>query len=276
MEDMKHLEYLQTIADEDVKELKRKEETYKGSWKKRGGAGAFHMLARKWDRLENMAEEDNYDIFSTIERHFSNTPEVGADGTALAEIRDLRRYLMLIESEIATRGKLNYRLPLSTFKLEVSAPGTPENGGHHELAQFDDKEPWIIRKKRAEKLLPLTAINVLYRDYHAHYLILNETITCEDRIMLAQTGDKMAFRNGGRALLRSAVNAYVRVSDARDSCYVLKVSDAPEEDRDFWPELRRELNLVEHGQLLTWQRMLYRFDDDNSKWVLQDTSWSAE
>src|SRR5262249_34462820 len=64
--DMKHLEHLQSVADEDVRHLLRKEKTYRGRWKRRGGVGAFMMAARKWDRLENMSETGKYDIFDMI------------------------------------------------------------------------------------------------------------------------------------------------------------------------------------------------------------------
>jgi hypothetical protein len=111
---MDHMKLLNMVATRDVATLVEKEKTYKGSWKKRGGVGAFMMLARKWDRIENMMVEGNYDIFKKIEDDMS-----GNDGTILAEIRDLRCYLMLVEAEILARSK------------EPRYPGTPEDGGHH-------------------------------------------------------------------------------------------------------------------------------------------------
>lgn len=92
---MIYLDYLESIAQNDVALLMKKEQTYKGSWKKRGGVGAFMMAARKWDRLENILSDPffNYDIFKSDDVS-------GADGTVLSEIRDLRCYLLLIESEI--------------------------------------------------------------------------------------------------------------------------------------------------------------------------------
>ena len=42
---------LQTIADSDVVALQEAEKSYGDSWRKRGGVGAFMMLARKWDRI---------------------------------------------------------------------------------------------------------------------------------------------------------------------------------------------------------------------------------
>jgi hypothetical protein len=89
---MNHLEHMQAVADDDVQHLLEKEKTYQGSWKRRGGIGAFMMLARKWDRLEIMSKQRGYDIFR-------ETGD-GSDGTPLAEIRDLRRYLLLVEAEL--------------------------------------------------------------------------------------------------------------------------------------------------------------------------------
>jgi hypothetical protein len=118
--DMRHMGFLKQVADEDIKCLRQKEETYQGSWKKRGGVGAFMMCARKWDRLEVMMEE-NYNIFDGILGDAS-----GADGSVLAEVRDLRRYLLLIEAEMISRWDVLAIIP------EDTGSGTPEDGGHHE------------------------------------------------------------------------------------------------------------------------------------------------
>ena len=116
-----NMKYLNMISDEDVRSLHEKEKTYQGSWKKRGGVGAFMMLARKWDRIENML--NNYDIFKAI----ADDPS-GEDSTALAEVRDLRRYLLLVESELVARGAVQYTYIHSEDRF---VPGTPEDGGHH-------------------------------------------------------------------------------------------------------------------------------------------------
>ena len=117
MDNMRHMKFLEMIASQDVQELKRKEDTYKGSWKKRGGVGAFMMMARKWDRIEGILETRHYDVFNL---DFISTE--GHDGSLVAEIRDLRRYLVLIEAEIFAREM-----------QEPTRPGTPDDGGHHAL-----------------------------------------------------------------------------------------------------------------------------------------------
>lgn len=95
------------IAEEDVKGLQKAQLSYGDSWKKRGGVGAFMMLARKWDRLELQVgqramgsegrEVQPYDIFGHI------AADQRAEGV-IDDIRDLRRYLLLVEAEMRSRG----------------------------------------------------------------------------------------------------------------------------------------------------------------------------
>jgi hypothetical protein len=56
------------------------------------------MLARKWDRIENQAKKENYDIFETIRK---DPREEGI----IDDIRDLRRYLLLVEAEMLGHDK---------------------------------------------------------------------------------------------------------------------------------------------------------------------------
>jgi len=86
-------ENLRKLTEEDIEHLAKAEESYGDSWKKRGGIGAFMMLARKWDRLENKTNEYGWDIFEAIQD--DNRPE-----GILDDIRDLRRYLLLVEEEM--------------------------------------------------------------------------------------------------------------------------------------------------------------------------------
>ena len=85
------------ISAEDWTSLDKAEQDYGDSWRKRGGVGADMMLARKWDRLEKQVEEHGYDIFKAIET--DTRPEGIID-----DIRDLRRYLLLVDAHIQTKG----------------------------------------------------------------------------------------------------------------------------------------------------------------------------
>jgi hypothetical protein len=80
------------LAD-DLKGLTEAEKSYGDSWKKRGGIGAFMMLARKWDRIEQQVKAHNYDVLISLQK---DTREEGL----LDDIRDLRRYLLLVDAEI--------------------------------------------------------------------------------------------------------------------------------------------------------------------------------
>lgn len=107
-----HLGHLEPICAADVQQLNEKERQYGASWKSRGGVGAFMMLARKWDRLENMIRDMRtytvdpttkrtitagpYDIFAHTQ---AQTQQGGAE-TLMDTIGDLRRYLLLVEAEI--------------------------------------------------------------------------------------------------------------------------------------------------------------------------------
>ena len=84
---------IRKLANLDVSKLEQAERSYGDSWRKRGGIGAFMMLARKWDRIENQVSKDGYDIFKTI----NNDP---SSSGILDDIRDLRRYLLLVEGYV--------------------------------------------------------------------------------------------------------------------------------------------------------------------------------
>lgn len=94
------MQFLPAVSTADNVALVKADASYGSSWKKRGGVGAFMMLARKWDRLSNYLEHApaQYDIFSAIAG--DTRPEGIID-----DIRDLRRYLMLVESEMLARGQ---------------------------------------------------------------------------------------------------------------------------------------------------------------------------
>ena len=93
------LDQLDDIAGRDAGGLKAAQRSYGNSWKSRGGVGAFMMLARKWDRMENRLakHERPYDLFHAI------ATDPRAEGL-IDDIRDLRRYLMLVEAEMQARG----------------------------------------------------------------------------------------------------------------------------------------------------------------------------
>lgn len=86
-----------SIAVRDVLILQVKDRQYGSSWKKRGGVGAYMMLARKWDRIETALKVPGTDDYRSI---FSVGTEDKRKENILEDIADLRRYLLLVEDEI--------------------------------------------------------------------------------------------------------------------------------------------------------------------------------
>ena len=95
--DDSHLPLLEAIAAKDATGLVEAHKHYGNSWKKRGGVSAFMMMARKFDRLETYIERHGYEIFKAMDA------DTRGEGI-IDDIRDLRRYLLLIEGEAAARG----------------------------------------------------------------------------------------------------------------------------------------------------------------------------
>lgn len=87
-----YLDYLQDVANEDVRKLVEAHKNYGDSCLKRGGVGLFMMFARKWDRLEKQVGSQGWDLFKALK---TDSREEGV----IDDIRDLRRYLQICEAE---------------------------------------------------------------------------------------------------------------------------------------------------------------------------------
>lgn len=86
---------IQKLAQRDIAQLQHAEKSYGDSWRKRGGVGAFMMLARKFDRIENQSMKNHWDVFGAI-------LEDPSSAGILDDIRDLRCYLYLVEAYAST------------------------------------------------------------------------------------------------------------------------------------------------------------------------------
>lgn len=94
---------LQAQLGHAIEVILDKNREYGGSWKSRGGVGAFMMFARKWDRLENaltIRDEQKKvigfrDLFAVAEK------DTRAEGI-VDDLEDLRNYLILAIDEIKT------------------------------------------------------------------------------------------------------------------------------------------------------------------------------
>ncbi len=122
------LEHLDAIAGEDVAGLNKAQQSYGDSWKKRGGVGAFMMLARKWDRLENRVRGEVVSLDTVTAHPWDIFEHIAADDRAeglIDDIRDLRRYLMLVEAEMRCRGS---KSATSIHRDNTSMPSAPSPG----------------------------------------------------------------------------------------------------------------------------------------------------
>jgi hypothetical protein len=82
---------LEKLLTASIQVLDDKREGYGDSWKKRGGVGAFMVIARKWDRIEHAAKENGWNLFEAL--RISRTD-------LLDDICDLRNYLTLVQHEV--------------------------------------------------------------------------------------------------------------------------------------------------------------------------------
>lgn len=120
--DMTFMDKLQSVAEVDVAGLYKAQQEYGNSWKKRGGVGAYMMLARKWDRIEKCVSSGTssvsvYDIFGHIMA--DDRPEGLID-----DIRDLRRYLLLVEAEMQA---CEVPCAMSTHRDNYPTEGSPDD-----------------------------------------------------------------------------------------------------------------------------------------------------
>lgn len=134
---MRYMEEFGNVTRDAVGLLQLKSQTYGDSWKRRGGPGAWFTVVRPLDRLEGIVARHGGDIFAAIAADPS-----GQDGSALACVRDIMNYMILIESEARTSLGAGPHSPatldLMRVWMEPVGPGTPEDGGHAALATDED------------------------------------------------------------------------------------------------------------------------------------------
>lgn len=106
MSDAKHPygSRLHELAEGDAVALVASHKKYGDSWRKRGGWEAFANLSRKWDRIErSVLSRGDHDLFSAIRDNPSEDGSIYGKDSLMDDIRDLRRYLLLVD-EYIVRG----------------------------------------------------------------------------------------------------------------------------------------------------------------------------
>lgn len=122
-DNLRYHRHLNTVTKADVEYVATKDAQYDASWKKRGGRGAWFTIVRPWDRLESMLKRLYADDVFFGLNHEGLT---GPDGSLIACVRDLRRYLLLLECEMMEQEeqRKNAPRPLSTASFVAGGAGT--------------------------------------------------------------------------------------------------------------------------------------------------------
>ena len=153
---------LSKMAQEDVSHLLRARTSYGESWRRREGVSAFMNLDRKWSRIENACAKTGWDLFQAVQKKALDEAE---RGSVMADIGDLRRYLMLVE-EYVTRDKISANtgnlpkkvniLDLARFgnKVEFADPRYQDADIKEYEDSEDDDMPECCRTGECEEVDP--------------------------------------------------------------------------------------------------------------------------
>lgn len=254
-------------------------------------AGDLGVVRRNLEylRASNVAE----DIFAKIEEK----PD-GSDGTVLACVRDLRRYLTLIEAEMVSRGvvqieasapaqeypglkfpTLERARPGKRGRVEHSItvrnesatvqPGTPEDGGHHARQEQDQPRvtdgpsyspPWIVDEKFFTTIAERAGLLVASTWY-------------EQRAKIVYRVE--AVVESSAHMPRELSGYYDRM--VNNEVWLLKIDRLPPYLREEFPSLQREMNSFEFEFSPEQFRFMYQ-SDDTGKYILQPyfAAWGRE
>jgi hypothetical protein len=238
-----HHSFLEEVARNDVAELLEKDRSYRASWKKRGGTGAFMMLARKWDRLEAMLG-NQYNLFQLIEDQKGLGQ--GSDGTVLAEVRDLRRYLLLVEAEMQARGAVEFAVVRPSANWARVAQATVQDDDACSILAIY----WQVTREEARRrvLAQLTPR-------------VPRLLRADDGLMTPGDGSHHALadrlEDGVDEDPRSSI--YLKVP-GQPTRWIVDRRLVPQELWDHLPRLRREVNHKERSELPAWYQLLYVLD----------------
>ena len=326
--DMKHMKFLEAVTRADVTVLRQKEATYKGSWKRAGGRSAWFMFRRNMDRLIEMLKpperpagfvlkdldgvvfnhddmqylKKSYmaeDIFEQIEINPS-----GDDSTVLACLRDLRRYAILVEAEMMSRGVVPSGGGESARFVEEQQQAremvVEEIDFYAVLASKmgigrREAEEWWLRIERSPAYVRGANVSCTTErpgtpeDGGQHASLAPWQVTSsyfsEQRI-----GDTLAsifwksLGMSGNYVLEAYVQSSALPRELRDyyhlrgDSWVVKIEKCPEELRDCFPRFQIECNTKEWEDMPAWVRPLYTHHDQMGKYRLAEINmaWGRE
>jgi hypothetical protein len=214
------------------------------------------------------------DVFAKI----ADKP-TGDDGTVLACVRDLRRYLLLIEAEMVSRGSVliesapatqvpdqaGVKVENESIRTEPAAPGTPDDGGHH-ARQAEDTDMKSV--------------------FHYPFVIdQSEYCALRDRVGLGLADSFYEQRAPGIHRLEPVVEAEMIPRELRtyytrflDGFWLLDIMKIPLTIREEFPKLQREMNMFEFEQSDDRFRFMYEHHESAGKYVLSSVhnAWGRE
>lgn len=302
-----HHEKLAPVALADVEFLKVRDRQYGASWKLSGGRSAWFMAVRKIDRLREMMRRPSdwptgltdaqldrslaslgqndlarkvamavlrsEDIFGQI----AHDPS-GSDGTVLAEVRDLRRYLLLIEAEMVARGIVEVptaAAPAVTLdgRTLVKSDGEPLTAGD---ACWDEKITYVSAppsvpvedsNRHAERTQPVPL-------FWSHKYVVTFFNPGERDFFLVAG---QLYRLPEFAASHDAIPAALRGYYWRRACppgwsghWTIDRRRLSDEDLAQLPRYAVELNSKEHSDLPVERQELYEWNEGAQKFLMPE------
>jgi hypothetical protein len=234
------------------------------------------------------------DIFVKIQEHPG-----GEDGTVLAVVRDLRRYLLLVEAEMASRWdkEKKHAGKFASELSDIAKRGVENTESKPSLQELDinlatrserrvpryETETEIERKLLDE--LEINTEHVNDPDYVEPWIVngayfSNSLISVENREKFwshrAPAVHVLEPHVAGNVGLPRALHGYFVLNS--DDSWTLDIRRVPKSIRNYFPDLGLEKNMKEHEELPEWQKLLYAWNKEGQKFCLTpgNVAWHVE
>jgi len=242
------------------------------------------------------------DIFAKIQEH-----PAGEDGTVLACLRDLRRYLVLIEAEMVAEGTVQLpgqrRPTIEELEKILKEPEKPvvvnEDGSvsemkserrvpRYEVHGVETGSNYVALMPYGQQPDPNCLVNTEHVndiDYLEPWIVSQNYfkmygISAENREKFwshrAKAVHVLEPHVESATLPRVLHGIYVFSSS--ETSWTLDMRRVPPSIRSYFPNLGREKNMKEHEELPRWQRSLYVWDKDGQKYRLSSNNldWHSD